>query len=117
MERITRAIYWLGWAFVCSISVVAWSFFSTRPQIGLAVLMTAIPRLHDVGRSGWWSLGLFAAGIHVQTQLGTAAEAFPGSNLIAVILVGPLFGAIFVLGLLPGQPGANRFGAPSRLSR
>ena len=117
MERIDRAIYWLLLALASAVFVAAWSFFSSPPQLGVAVILTAIPRLHDIGRSGWWSIGLFIASVHVQTLFSTGPEVFVGSRLIAIILAVPLAGALVALGMIPGQPGANAFGAPRRSNR
>ena len=55
-------------------------------------IAVGVRRLHDRNMSGWWYLGL------------TVASMIP--------LVGALAGiALFVLMLLPGTPGPNRFGA------
>lgn len=115
MERMDRATYWCLMAFAASVSAACWSFFSVSPPIGIAVTLFCIPRLlHDIGWSGWWSVGLFIAGVHSQSLFLTGPEVFPGSDLSAIVLAVMLVGTIIVLGGLPGQPGTNRFGAPLR---
>jgi uncharacterized membrane protein YhaH (DUF805 family) len=57
-----------------------------------------VKRLHDIGRSGWWLLA-FPAALWV-----TDAAGLDRLNLAGGLLV-------TVLGLIPGQPGVNRFGA------
>jgi uncharacterized membrane protein YhaH (DUF805 family) len=97
-----------------AVFAAAWIYYSALPQIAVVVIMSTIPRLHDIGRSGWWAVGFFIAGAHVQSLFLAGPEIFPGSNLIAIILAAMLVGALVVLGALPGQPGANKFGAPPR---
>lgn len=62
-------------------------------------------RLHDRGRSGWWS-GLI---------LLTFAMAWPRpaapADWVALAL---LLGVVVDLGLLPGQKAFNRYGAPTK---
>ena len=59
-------------------------------------------RLHDRGRAGWWAF----------VPVWALVEAWPrpGTPLAYVALV--VLAVAFVdLGLMPGQPGVNRFGA------
>ena len=71
-------------------------------------------RLHDLGRSGWWQVALYA----VQIVGGFVIIAVGGSVVIAlatVVLIQLVF--TIVLGAMPGQPEANRFGpAPGQPS-
>lgn len=55
------------------------------------LVAVTIRRLHDRNISGWWYLGF------------TLASMIPGLNLIAMLVM-------FVLMLLPGTQGPNRFG-------
>lgn len=65
-------------------------YFMVPPAVAVT-----IRRLHDRNISGWWYLGF------------TVASMIPGINLLAVL-------AMFVLMLLPGTQGPNRFGADPR---
>jgi uncharacterized membrane protein YhaH (DUF805 family) len=114
MDRVGRAPYFCVLTLATAIFAAAWIYYAARPQIAVVVILSAIPRLHDIGRSGWWAVGLFIAGAHVESLFSTGPEIFPGSNLIAIILAVLLAVALVVLGALPGQPGANKFGAPLR---
>lgn len=114
MERIGRTPYWLLLGLESVALAGVWIFFSVGPPIGMAVVLPTVSRLHDIGRSGWWALGLFVPGVQVQTLFATGPELFPGSKLIAIIASVLLVGTLVVIGALPGQPGANRFGAPPR---
>lgn len=51
----------------------------------IPILAVTVRRLHDLGMSGWWLLLLL----------------IPGAGSVASIIIG----------LIPGQPGDNRFGA------
>lgn len=80
----------------------------------MALLALGIPRLHDAGRSGWWLAGLFAgqaAMIGLAVYFGR--EWRPGSD-IALLLAGTYWMAVVIVGTIPGQRHANRWGAPPR---
>lgn len=65
-------------------------YFMVPPTVAVT-----IRRLHDRNISGWWYLGF------------TVASMIPGVNLLAML-------AMFILMLLPGTQGANRFGEDPR---
>ena len=78
------------------------------------MMFVCVPRLHDIGRTGWYALGLWIAEVELEIRL------FPyrpppfievptvGTMVLAAVVVG----AIVWLGIIPGQPGANKFGPP-----
>jgi uncharacterized membrane protein YhaH (DUF805 family) len=70
--------------------------------------INAIRRLHDMGRSGWWTLPPLAVfvGTGAVTAMGTSplTFVFAGAGLLVTV------GALIVLGCAPGQPGPNRYG-------
>jgi uncharacterized membrane protein YhaH (DUF805 family) len=84
------------------------------PRIGEAMLiLLCVPRLHDLGKSGWWvliPLGIELVAIVVAIAVSSTEDA--GIVFGAVFLA--VSGFIVVLGLIPGQPHANRFGDPPR---
>jgi uncharacterized membrane protein YhaH (DUF805 family) len=65
-------------------------------------------RLHDRGRSGWWAALILVA----------VAAAWPQpSQFFDFLFVMVLLWALVELGVMPGEGGANRFGAnPLRLA-
>jgi len=74
---------------------LVWLGFGVLGLWWLAIIVPSIAvtvrRLHDRDMSGWWYLGFFIAGF------------IPFINFISGI-------AFFVLMVLPGTPGPNRFG-------
>jgi uncharacterized membrane protein YhaH (DUF805 family) len=60
-------------------------------------------RLHDRGRSGWWSALVLLA--------FAAAWPWP-TGLVDYLFLPVLAWAVVELGLTPGRAGANRFGPP-----
>ena len=71
-------------------------------------------RLHDLGRSGWWQLALYLLMI-----VGVVAVLAAGGSVELAVLAVVAIQLIFtiVLGAMPGQPDANRFGpAPGQPS-
>ena len=112
--RIDRKGYWLA-AFVVFAGVVSVSFVLGIHD-GLAPLTTLLfiriyaSRLHDFGRSGWWQLLLYGIQIPAIVLVGTAAGLPPAASVGAGFLTQLIFTA--VVGAIPGNPGANRFGPP-----
>ncbi len=111
--RINRKAYWLSVGALCALAV-GFSYV-LGSQHGLSTLMTVFfirifaSRLHDFGRSGWWQLVLYG------TQLGViiflTKDGQPTDGLVGVaLLIQFVFTA--VLGLIPGNRDANRFGPP-----
>lgn len=109
--RTNRAMYWLCVGIVVAFAVVMAFARPGGPGVSEFVLIiVCIPRLHDIGRSGWWVL----AGLAVEV-----AGVFGGLFLFpaqALLVMGAmnvvLFGFLVWLGALPGQPFDNRFGPP-----
>lgn len=91
-------------------------FSRTGPYFSVVMIFVCVPRLHDIGRTGWYALGLWIAEVELDTRL------FPyrpppfievptvGTMVLAAVVIG----AIIWLGVIPGQPGANKFGPPCR---
>ena len=65
-------------------------------------------RLHDIGRSAWWILALAAAMAPVLIVFLTRGQTDVGVGMTALVQLG----FTVVLGALPGDPGANRYGPP-----
>jgi len=80
---------------------------TTVSEVIIAILF--IPRLHDMGRTGWWFMILVGAEI----ILGALMIITSSNPELYVSLIGLAF-ILFalVLGVWPGQRGANRFGEP-----
>ena len=93
---------------------VFWIFSSTGPYFSVVLLFACAPRLHDIGRSGWFALGLLIAEIELDTRLVPYRPPpfievpTVGTMVLAAVVVG----AFIWLGVIPGQPGANKFGPP-----
>lgn len=112
--RVNRTTYLVQLALVVAL-YGALIVFNVKPGgAEVVVVVLAVPRLHDLGRSGWWST-LFIAGqmVLVAWALGT------GVNAETLLMASGLYtlaslGALIVLGLMPGQKAANRFGPPPR---
>jgi len=112
--RINRATYWLLLGGFAAFYVIVSMIGVRPPRIGEGLLIfLCVPRLHDLGKSGWWVV------IPLSIELGAvivAIAAFSGEE--GYVLLGGaaliIAGFIVVLGLIPGQPRANRFGEPPK---
>ena len=112
--RFNRATYWLCLCIIVGAVVIMAVVGIRPPRIGEAMLiLMCVPRLHDLGKSGWWvliPLGVELVAIVVAITTFSAEDGY-------VVFGGAFFviaGVIVVLGLIPGQPHANRFGDPPK---
>ncbi|MDR2259520.1 MAG: DUF805 domain-containing protein [Azoarcus sp.] len=111
-----RILAWsLGWAAMCSLIAVSLMFLLRSSGAGmlLAILLGVVAsitftvvgisvvakRLHDVNRTGWWILPLFAL----------CFDFGMGTGIVQIILF--LLGILF-LHLMPGSRGDNEYGPP-----
>jgi uncharacterized membrane protein YhaH (DUF805 family) len=91
----------------------------------LPQLSVTVRRLRDSGRSGWWLGGLVlyavvGAGAFLMAVLGPAGRGSKGPTAEIIPFVILAVGAaylvwMFVLTVLPGTPGPNRYGPDPRL--
>jgi len=79
--------------------ITGWIVYPALLIIGCCLLAK---RLHDRGRSGWWAAIVIIALI--------AVWPLP-ENFFDFIFAAIVVWAVVELGLMPGEPGANRFGA------
>lgn len=110
--RINRATYWLCLVVISAIFAAIIASTGQRVPFGeIALIVLCVPRLHDIGQSGWWVGGMIIAEAVVMIA---ALASLPEDQVLAVL---GLFGLLILIGLvalgaLPGQPGPNRFGSP-----
>jgi len=107
--RINRALYWgLIAVLVVLYGIVA--ALGLPPRVSEVVLViVGVPRLHDLGKTGWWMLLLVPWEAAQIATLWLAPEtsilALGGLNLLGLA-------ALIGLGVARGQRVANRFGEP-----
>lgn len=110
--RTNRAMYWVGVTTLVVLMLIARLVFHFDGSISeVVVVFLCIPRLHDMGLSGWhvlWGIGLEILAVAIGLYLGSA-EAILMAGGIAVFAIGI---AMIVLGAVPGQRDPNRFGDP-----
>jgi uncharacterized membrane protein YhaH (DUF805 family) len=90
------------------------AYFGKLGGVGSALFVPIIliysARLHDIGRSGWWQLGLYIVQLPTLLLVGTLG----GQSFTVIMAAGLMILLVFtlVVGLIPGAPGPNRFGPP-----
>jgi uncharacterized membrane protein YhaH (DUF805 family) len=113
--RTNRAQYWLT---LLAVAVIYAAFIalsgSSRGSVSEIVLIfVCVPRLHDLGATGWIAVipfGLEIVCAIIAFVLLPVDQATTALGVVALVLLILLI----VLGALPGQPGANRFGPQPR---
>ena len=107
---MNRATYWLCIGVLLIILAII-NFVSVRPlRINEALLVIlCVPRLHDLGKSGWWVVVPLATELAIIVIFAVAALSLDAGASVAGLAIAVF---VVVLGLIPGQPHANRFGEP-----
>ena len=109
--RTNRATYAVTMAaFIAFVALMVATVGKPGPTEVIAAFVV-IPRLHDIGRSGWWYLpiligSVLIAVVAVQTGGLEAAQTALGAYAFLVLLL------FAILALIPGQPKANKWGEP-----
>ncbi len=117
--RMNRQVFALGWLALGALALALsripgldWAAGATLVVFGSHLYAV---RLHDLGRSGWWQLGLYSAqgaALGLAAAAGLAVTPW-GSGLAASLQLL----AIGALAALPGEEAGNRFGpAPGQPS-
>lgn len=111
-RRTNRATFWASMTILAlALALFRWLEAPAGVAAALGLLVIAVPRLHDLGYSGWWAGGvllaltsaLLAATFHSEM---VATHAAGGMILLLVT-------AALWLGIMPGEKTTNRWGAVS----
>lgn len=110
--RTNRATYLCGLAFV-AIMVVLLVLFDPDGRMPLEIVLVflCVPRLHDIGRSGWYVLAFVLVeivGLVVALTTLPLESAVSGLWWVTAVWIALALG----LGFIPGESSANRFGEP-----
>ena len=79
----------------------------------VALIFVCVPRLHDLGKSGWWAVIPLIVEI-VSAALAFSLLPFQQAAEVMCVVVLVIAGLMILLGLIPGQAAANGFGEPPR---
>jgi len=109
--RMNRASFGLLLAIMVAAYVVMVNVMKRPPGAEILVVFITVPRLHDVGLSGWWILLLFLgefAAILIGATVGGSSGILIGGGIFVLVALLALIG----LALIPGESGENRWGPP-----
>lgn len=110
--RTNRATHWLI-LLICAALLAAVLYFTEQRIPGeVALIFACVPRLHDIGWSGWWVAAMILGEI-VSVVAGLLLVPLGQGELLIGAYLLLLLGAVLIaLGLVPGQRRANRCGRP-----
>ena len=124
-NRANRQRYWLTSLAIYGLLLVALFVAITLPGIGWAIggiggvawlwvaLATAIRRLHDRGKSGWWLAPMYGPVILISGLaglIGATGDSEDVANGLKALSLPFSLWAFIELGCLKGTVGDNRFG-------
>ena len=109
--RTNRITYLFAVVIIAVLYGLLLALLKDPPKVSeVVIVIVAVPRIHDLGRSGWWLLVPF--GVEVAALVVAIAARLPEQEVY--VLFGAVAALILVvivsLGLIPGQTNANRFG-------
>ncbi|RYD97802.1 MAG: DUF805 domain-containing protein [Sphingomonadales bacterium] len=111
--RYNRATYLTFLSIFVALIVVLANVMERPPGMGEVVLvLLGVPRLHDLGRSGWWMAAPIVAEIGLVTAMLARGSSLEDMQIGAGALTLAILVAMIVLGLIPGEDGPNRWGDP-----
>lgn len=110
--RTNRATYWMTVAALVVVYTIIALLAPSPPRVQEVVLaFLCIPRLHDIGRSGWWvAVGVVVEIVCAVLALALLPQPVSALGLAAINLA--ILVALVILGAIPGERVANRFGEP-----
>ena len=110
--RMNRALYLLTLSLVILLYLTLNFVSSKHGSISEGVLIfLCIPRLHDIGKSGWFVLiGIFIEVIGL--VVGFSFFSLEGAKAVEGLAVIIIIGLLIWLGTIPGDPNPNRWGEP-----
>jgi uncharacterized membrane protein YhaH (DUF805 family) len=118
--RLGRGMYWFLLGITASIYLWAWIYLSINmiranhiTGNAFILVVLCVPRLHDMGKSGWFVLFL---GVPVLLAAMVGPSFSPeGQNAITLLMQSAIAGFVILLGIVRGDPKPNRWGAPPDL--
>ena len=108
INRPTYGVLLLGFVMLYALLVYT---MARPPGAEAGAILLLVPRLHDIGRSGWWAGILIIAEI-VVIGIGMAAGDAEGIAIAGGIFVMVALIALVVIAFIPGQSRPNRWGDP-----
>jgi uncharacterized membrane protein YhaH (DUF805 family) len=110
--RVSRRFYWISLGVTACVSALV-GLLPNQLWLGLMLLFLGTTfvsrgRLRDLGRSPAWQI-LVVPAVFVLEIPAALLGGVVGMVVVSCVAIG---GGVLALGLAPGNPGANRFGAP-----
>lgn len=110
--RTNRATFWGSVLAAASVFAIIRVLDPKATIPEFVILVLCVPRLHDIGRSGWWVGGALVGELVILAAAFSASlstmETVAGAYVLLLALL------MVVLGCIPGQAVENRFGSPPR---
>lgn len=109
--RMNRATYWACIGFMVAVFGALYVFGGMQPRVSeVVLLLLVVPRLHDINRSGWIAVGVFALEITIAVALSVWLDdeelVLEGLGFVALAIAALLIW----LGIVPGDRYENRYG-------
>jgi len=109
--RANRATYWFSLGVVALLVVTGALLFHAPVKVSEIVLVfVCVPRLHDIGRSGWIAGGVFLVEIAVITAAALLLQDEDGILAVAGVMALVIAGLLIWLGCIPSDRVSNAYG-------
>jgi uncharacterized membrane protein YhaH (DUF805 family) len=107
---MNRASYAMLLGMLVAAYIVMIKFLERPPGAEIFVALIAVPRLHDIGKSGWWLLTLLVGeviAVIIGWPYGTDGILIASGLFVLFSLA-----LLVILAFVPGQTSANEWGEP-----
>lgn len=113
--RTNRATYWLSLGVIAVLIAIVALVFHTQVKVSEILLVwVCVPRLHDIGRSGWIAVGVFLAEIVVIVGAAFTLKEVESVEILGGVVVLVIAGLLIWLGCIPGDRVSNVYGGQPR---
>lgn len=110
--RINRTTYWLMLVIALALAALLGRFGPAATAASVVLfLYVSVPRLHDIGRSGWIAVAVLVPEIVIGIAVGLLVPA-PDRPAILGVIGMVVLGLQAILGCIPGNLAPNRWGKP-----
>ncbi len=111
--RTNRATYWLSLGVVAALIAITVLVFHAQAKVSeILLIMVCVPRLHDIGRSGWIAGGVLIAEVAAIVLAALLLHDEDGIYVVGGVAALIIGGLLIWLGCIPGEKVSNAYGGP-----
>jgi uncharacterized membrane protein YhaH (DUF805 family) len=108
--RMNRPTYWLCFVIFVAAGCALAYLGKLNGGMEMAMLVIGVPRLHDIGRSGWIVGAVILAEVMIVVGILLAGASVDTLEIAGGVIVLAVAALGIFLGIIPGESGPNKWG-------